>query len=423
MELMNFNRTIVITNRKLCHGDYLEQIEKAVSLGPKALILREKDLSDQEYEALAKSVSQICEESGVEFFPNCSPERAMAMGYHKVHMPFHVFQARHDASVNADGTDMKTWFDCISVACHSAEEAVLAESLGADRIILGTIFETNCKPGKQGEGLDFLQDTALKCSIPVYAIGGIKPENLNAVIETGAAGGCMMSWFMNTEGNASETEKQRKPMNIKREQLRLYAITDSRWLNGRTLAECVEDALKGGITMLQLREKELDYDSFKREALEIQALCKSYGVPLIINDNVELAKEIDADGVHVGQSDLEAGAVRSLLGPDKIIGVTAKTIEQAKRAQEMGADYLGSGAVFGTGTKADAKPMDLSLFRTITDSVSIPVVAIGGINSENIERLENCGAVGAAIVSGIFAADDIRNACESLREKCFRLFL
>ena len=204
-------------------------------------------------------------------------------------------------------------------------------------------------------------------------------------------------------------------MSLKREDLLLYAVTDRSWLNGRTLYSQVAEALAGGVTMIQLREKDLDYESFKAEAIEIQELCRQYKVPFLINDNVELAMEIDADGVHVGQSDLEAGKVRKLLGPDKIIGVTAKTVEQARKAQAMGADYLGSGAVFGTSTKKDAKPMSMELLKEITASVDIPVVAIGGVTRNNLTKLHGSGVAGAAIVSGIFAADDIAQECRLLK--------
>ena len=143
-------------------------------------------------------------------------------------------------------------------------------------------------------------------------------------------------------------------MNCNKKELLLYAVTDRSWLNGRTLYDQVEEALKGGATFIQLREKTLDTDSFRKEAAEIKELCARYHVPFVINDNVEIAKEIDADGVHVGQSDMEAGNVRKILGDDKIIGVSAQTVEQALLAQKHGADYLGVGAVFKTGWKDDA---------------------------------------------------------------------
>lgn len=204
-------------------------------------------------------------------------------------------------------------------------------------------------------------------------------------------------------------------MKLKREDLALYAVTDGRWAVNRTLPEQVEEAILGGATMIQLREKELDYEAFREEARVIQGICKKYGVPFIVNDNVELARELEADGVHVGQSDLAALEARKILGEDKIIGVTAKTVEQAKTAEAAGADYLGSGAVFGTSTKSDAKPMELSLLKEITASVSIPVVAIGGIDESNAHRLKGTGIAGMAVVSGIFAKEDCKKAAEFLR--------
>ena len=197
--------------------------------------------------------------------------------------------------------------------------------------------------------------------------------------------------------------------------LRLYAVTDRSWLGNQTLAQQVEQALRGGATCVQLREKELNDTDFLAEARELKALCARYGVPLIINDNVELALKVDADGVHVGQEDMDARDVRGLIGPAKILGVTAKTIEQAQKAQLAGADYLGSGAVFGSTTKPNARPMSRELLQTICASVSIPVVAIGGIHRGNIASLAGTGIRGAAVVSGIFAAADIEEECFRLR--------
>ena len=194
----------------------------------------------------------------------------------------------------------------------------------------------------------------------------------------------------------------------------LYAVTDTSWLRGRTLAQQVEEALRGGVTMVQLREKELQGEALEQEAREILALCRQYGVPLLINDDVMLAKKIGADGVHVGQDDMSAAKARELLGEDAVIGVTARTVEQALAAQEAGADYLGSGAVFGTSTKKDAKPMDPAYFQQICESVSIPVVAIGGVTLDNIRELEGRKMSGFAIVSGIFAAEDIETRTRDL---------
>ena len=204
-------------------------------------------------------------------------------------------------------------------------------------------------------------------------------------------------------------------MKLTKDRMRLYAVTDRSWLRGQTLFEQVEQALIGGATLVQLREKELDEETFLREAVELAKLCHRYGVPLLINDNVEIARRSGADGVHVGQDDMEAASVRSLLGSDMIVGVTAKTVEQALRAQEAGADYLGSGAVFGSATKLNAKPMTKELLGSICHAVSIPVVAIGGINRNNILDLAGTDISGVAVVSGIFAAEDIEAECRYLR--------
>jgi hydroxymethylpyrimidine kinase/phosphomethylpyrimidine kinase/thiamine-phosphate diphosphorylase len=205
-------------------------------------------------------------------------------------------------------------------------------------------------------------------------------------------------------------------MNITREQLRLYAVTDRSWLGEETLYEQVEKALRGGVTLVQLREKELAEEDFEREAKELLNLCHRYQVPLVINDNVSLAKRIGADGVHIGQGDMQLQEARALLGADKIIGVTAKTIGQAQAAEAAGADYLGSGAVFGSSTKRDAKPMDHALLQEICESVAIPVVAIGGITADNVVQLKGRGMAGVAVVSGIFACADIEMGTRRLRE-------
>ena len=212
---------------------------------------------------------------------------------------------------------------------------------------------------------------------------------------------------------------------VNREQLRkdllLYAVTDRSWLGNETLYEQVEKALKGGVTLVQLREKELSEADFEQEAKELLELCHKYNVNLIINDNVELAAKVGADGVHIGQSDMGVEKARAILGKEKIIGVTAKTVEQAKAAEAAGADYLGSGAVFGTSTKKDAKPMDHALLQEICESVKIPVVAIGGIDGGNILLLKGRKMAGVAVVSGLFACEDIKKAAEDLREKADRI--
>ena len=205
-------------------------------------------------------------------------------------------------------------------------------------------------------------------------------------------------------------------MKCDKESLLLYAVTDRAWLNGESLYKQVEKAIKGGVTFVQLREKNLDEESFLNEASEIQKLCRKYNIPFVINDNVEIARKINADGVHVGQSDMKAGNVRDILGKDKILGVSAQTVEQALLAEREGADYLGVGAVFPTGSKSDADDVSYETLKEICSAVSIPVVAIGGIGATNIHKLENSGISGIAVISAIFAADDIKLATEKLKE-------
>lgn len=206
-------------------------------------------------------------------------------------------------------------------------------------------------------------------------------------------------------------------MNCTKEELLLYAVTDRSWLHGRTLKEQVKEALDGGVTFLQLREKHIDSGLFLQEAQELKDLCKQYQVPFVINDDVELALKVDADGVHVGQSDMKAGDVRKKLGKDKIIGVSAQTVEQAVMAEKHGADYLGVGAVFPTSSKDDAQEVDYETLKAICQAVQIPVIAIGGINCENIDKLKGSGICGVAVISAIFAQEDIKEAAKELKNR------
>lgn len=205
-------------------------------------------------------------------------------------------------------------------------------------------------------------------------------------------------------------------MRITGEQLRLYAVTDRAWAQtDDALLRQVEDAIDGGASVVQLREKHLDQEAFLKAAERFVSLCRRKGAVSIINDNVEIAVKTNADGVHIGQADLEAGQARTLLGPDKIIGVSAHSVEEAIRAQAAGADYLGVGAAFATGTKTDAKPISRETIRAITAAVGIPAVAIGGITRENILELKACGLAGAAVVSALFAQADVKTAAAELR--------
>ena len=199
------------------------------------------------------------------------------------------------------------------------------------------------------------------------------------------------------------------------ESLLLYAVTDRHWLGDRTLYDVVRESLDGGVTFLQLREKDLDNEHFYEEAVKLQAMAKEYNVPFVVNDNVDIAVKMNADGVHVGQHDMEAGDVRALIGPDKILGVSAQTVEQALLAEKRGADYLGVGAVFPTGSKDDAVEVSHETLKAICEAVSIPVIAIGGITVDNTSSLAGTGICGIAVISAIYGQEDILEATKKLK--------
>ena len=194
----------------------------------------------------------------------------------------------------------------------------------------------------------------------------------------------------------------------------LYAVTDRAWVGRQSLYEQIEAAINGGATCIQLREKELGEIEFLKEATEISALCKSRGVPLIINDNVDIAVKCAADGVHVGQDDMSVAQVRRIVGSEMIIGASAHSVEEALEAVKNGADYLGAGAVFATSTKSDTSILPMETLKDICRAADVPVVAIGGINKENIMKLSGSGVDGVALVSAVFSADDIEQECRLL---------
>lgn len=204
-------------------------------------------------------------------------------------------------------------------------------------------------------------------------------------------------------------------MKLDAKRLRLYAVTDRAWAADEdALMAQIAAAIDGGAGIVQLREKHLDHDAFLKEAKRFVALCREKGALSIINDDVDIALAADADGVHVGQEDLAAGRAREVLGPDKIVGVSAHNVTEALAAQAAGADYLGVGAAFSTGTKTDAKPIPRETIRAVTAAVEIPAVAIGGITRENLPRLSGCGLAGVAVVSALFAQPDVKAAAAEL---------
>ena len=206
-------------------------------------------------------------------------------------------------------------------------------------------------------------------------------------------------------------------MKFKKEMLLLYAVTDRHWTGRQTLEEQIEEALAGGVTILQLREKKLPEEEFLQEAIRVKEICHRHGVPLIINDNVEVALKSGADGVHVGIEDAPVSEIRARVPADFIIGATCKTVEQAKKAEQAGADYMGVGAVFPSPTKTTAIRITRKQLYEICTSVQIPAVAIGGITAENITEIRGGGMAGAAVVSAIFGAEDIKKAAGELKKK------
>jgi len=212
--------------------------------------------------------------------------------------------------------------------------------------------------------------------------------------------------------------KDSRIMKINKENMLLYAITDRKWLNGRTLAWQAGEILKNGATFLQLREKHLTHSEIIKEALVIKEVAAKYHVPFVIDDDVSAAKEADADGVHIGQKDVDYQKAREVLGSNKIIGMTAHNLKEALAAEEAGADYIGVGAVFATSTKKDTSPMPISVLKEITASITIPVVAIGGINHNNILKLSGTGIDGVAVVSALFGQKDAGSAAKELLKLC-----
>ena len=203
-------------------------------------------------------------------------------------------------------------------------------------------------------------------------------------------------------------------MRFDKKYMQLYAVTDRTWTENKTLYEQVNEALKSGVTCVQLREKSLDEGGFIEEAKKISQLCKQYNIPFIVNDNVNVAIASNADGIHIGQEDMGLKDVREIVGENMIIGISAHTVEEAKFAQENGADYIGIGAVFETSTKNDVDVIPYEKVKSICDAVDIPKVAIGGINAENILKLKGSGIDGVAVVSAIFGAKDIGKATKEL---------
>lgn len=400
---------LCITDRTLCREDFLPRLEQIAAARPAGIVLREKDLSPVNYKALAAQVLSLCRRYDVPCILHTFVDIARELGAGAIHLPLPVLREL--------SPEDKAAFQTIGASCHSVEEALEAQALGATYLTAGHVFETTCKAGLPGRGLDFLCWVCAAVPLPVWAIGGIGPETLAPVLAAGARGGCVRSGLMTCPDPKSYLTQceEARPMTFQREQLLLYAVTDRAWTGRQTLFEQVEDALKGGVTLVQLREKDLPQGEFLAEAKALRDLCHRYHVPLIINDNLEVALESGADGVHVGAEDQPVDQIRRRVGPGFIIGATAKTPAQAQAAQAAGADYLGVGAVFPSPTKEQAKRITREDLRTICASVSIPAVAIGGIALENVGQLRGGGMAGIAVVSALFGAEDVQSAARALK--------
>ena len=405
-----------VTERALCREPFLDRVTAVAAAHPAGILLREKDLSEAAYETLARQVQAICRQYGVPFLVHTHPNVARTLGAEGLHLPLPVLRTLSPA----ERRDLPP----LGASCHSVSEAREAWDLGAAYLTAGHVFDTTCKAGLPGRGLDFLADVCAAVPLPVCAIGGVRPTALPDLRRAGAAGGCVRSPLTTCPSPADYLHhwKECAAMNLTPEHLRLYAVTDRAWTGQQTLLEQLEQALKGGVTLVQLREKDLSPEDFLAEALAAKELCHRYGVPLILNDAVDLALRCGADGVHVGAEDQPVAEIRRLAGPDFLIGATAKTVAQAQAAQAAGADYLGVGAVFPSPTKPNARGITRAELTAICASVSIPAVAIGGITQENLPQLAGCGAVGAAVVSSLFGAPDIQTAAQELKALTLTVF-
>lgn len=203
-------------------------------------------------------------------------------------------------------------------------------------------------------------------------------------------------------------------MKVNKESMLVYAITDRHWTGTQTLEQQVEEVLKNGATFLQIREKNMTHDELVKEAVRIKEIAARYNVPVVIDDDIYAVMEADVDGVHIGQNDMDYVEARKLLGDNKIIGMTAPSVALAKKVEELGADYIGAGAVFSTNTKKDTKPLELSTLKEICNSVSIPVVAIGGIDHSNVRELKGTDIDGVAVISALFGASNPGKATKEL---------
>lgn len=407
--MRQFILTAVTNSSDLPEGITLpDRMRTLCKLGVRRIVLREKGMSDDDYRTIAEGFVTECRENCV--IPVIAHRLDIAQSLDVSDVQVSMEELRSDP-------DAVKRFRRVGVSVHSVDEAREAESLGAYSVTAGHIFRTECKKGVPERGLEFLKDVADAVRIPVYAIGGIDLDVIDDVRRAGASGACLMSTMMNApEEHIMDIVKICCNINrpvFKKECLELYAVTDSRWLRpGERIASKVEEAILGGATIIQLREKDADRESFLKDAEQCLAVCRSYGIPLIINDDVSIAIETGADGVHLGQDDESPSEVKKRFGG--IVGVSAHDIGEAEKAYADGADYIGCGAVFSTSTKSDTRSLGVEGLRQIAERSKLPAVAIGGIDEKNILQLRDTGISGVAVVSAIFSKPDVQRAAEVL---------
>ncbi|MCD8286915.1 MAG: thiamine phosphate synthase [Clostridia bacterium] len=402
------NRLICVSDRSLCpdEASFLSRIRDIARSRTDAIILRERDLSPEEYKNLAAKVMAICSPYGMPCILHKHVSVARDLGAEYVHLSI--------PSLKQTPQDMLQEFTAFGVSCHSAEEARYAASRGASYILAGHVYDTSCKLGTPGRGLEYLKDMCSSVDIPVFAIGGISPGKVAEVLEAGAAGICSMSGFMTAPNLQQYIQDLTILPPLQRADLKLYAITDTIQRPVQEEAERVREAILGGATCIQLRKKDIPQEALEECAKAVSRVCRKYGVPCIINDNVQAAIKF-ADGVHLGSQDAAIQDVRSIAPRGFIIGATAKTVQQAQAAQAAGADYIGVGAMFPSRTKQNAIRITREQLEEICASVHIPAVCIGGITENNMPSLKGCRAAGAAVVSAVFGAEDIQAAARTMR--------
>ncbi len=445
-------KIICVTDRLACMQaghDFLTRVEDIAVCGADAVILRERDLLPGEYKELAAKVLEICRRHKVPCILHRFLPEAGELGAEYVHLSI--------PALRQTSPDMLETFTAFGVSCHSAEDALYAQERGASYILAGHVYDTTCKLGTPGRGLEYLEGICRAVHIPVYAIGGITGARVPQVLAAGAAGICSMSGFMtcdnvreymqifprrsslegtsadntdcldtvcnNSTGNSNHCNSNNNSAvkRLERESLRLYAITDNTLRGAEEEAERVCQAILGGATMIQLRKKDATQEQLEEYARAASAVCREAGVPFVVNDNVPVALKY-ADGVHLGAQDEEVRKVRETAPEGFIIGATAKTTEQALAAEAAGADYMGVGAMFPSPTKTGAIRITAEQLNEICSCVSIPAVTIGGISEDNILSLKGCRAAGAAVVSAVFSADNIKAAAERMRALADKAF-